>query len=882
MRNFLLSLRLTLTLFVASGAFAWAGPNVLYVTDLEGRDGNIQSLVQQGKLRIVDGKLELVDPDSKLIFGGDLVDRGPHSIQLRRWLVDLKERFPDRVVLLWGNRDLNKLALSQHIAIAERNPPVAYQNWLHEKLRLSHDRLPSDPLAVARMARQINTVANRVLWWTEKNGIPNAVEFHRQEMEKLSGRTVNLEQAADDIARALDPKTGEFMRYLELGQLGHVEGNTLYVHGGVSKENAGVVPGEYDTAKTPQEWIERLNNWGREQLKLFREDISEKRRYANSRLVMYGDAVWDSSVNRVMAMVQSVVYPNRVKQDGNFRLPAEEVIQWLKKSGIEVVVVGHSPVGNVPVPLRADGFLYMHADTSYTDNGAYATVEIKDGVVHVKGITADGTRLDYQVSATSGSGAGWQRGERVVVGFTPDGRAALYRYYDGFKIEEQIVPAEEIRPAELKPPVATINEESLAQQRIVLEAVHKKGIPVVQAVEELDTLFPGKIPVLWSGSSDLSLHTADRGKVRDMVIETLKGLDPAKHVMVTGGTDKGVEGILHEEARMRGFKIIGFSSTHSAPEGFNMAGRIYFAGQNWDEPLQRAIEYVRAKNGFAIFAGGAGVVKRGIEYADELGVRISLNTGIPGAAAEAAKIKPMMAFSTGDQLRRRLTGPAVYARLLRGVRAEDFATMSDDPDRRLVMFMNENGVQDIAGKSGDEVLRHIGYTEAYIKSLKESGHSFRLAVFRADPNSVMPATWDNVLKLVERSYPTEVGAAMRRHLEKLKTTNFADIDRIGPEPLSVVYKSGKSSQHYVTSERIARGNASLWDVRAFLYNELRLSELFRGDGFTYSPDGQRGVAEFIGKNSRLSNYQHLKISELQVSPGTDSCNNGFAALRNSP
>lgn len=49
------------------------------------------------------------------VFGGDLYDKGPYDIRLTKMLCDLKESNPDRVWLLMGNRDINKLRLSSEL-----------------------------------------------------------------------------------------------------------------------------------------------------------------------------------------------------------------------------------------------------------------------------------------------------------------------------------------------------------------------------------------------------------------------------------------------------------------------------------------------------------------------------------------------------------------------------------------------------------------------------------------------------------------------------------------------------------------------------------------------------------------------------------------------
>ena len=45
------------------------------------------------------------------MLGGDTFDKGPGDIRISRALCDLKDRHPSRVVLLIGNRDVNKMRL---------------------------------------------------------------------------------------------------------------------------------------------------------------------------------------------------------------------------------------------------------------------------------------------------------------------------------------------------------------------------------------------------------------------------------------------------------------------------------------------------------------------------------------------------------------------------------------------------------------------------------------------------------------------------------------------------------------------------------------------------------------------------------------------------
>ena len=54
-------------------------------------------------------------------FLGDLVDHGPYSVQLLYNMTALKERYQNRVILVLGNRDLNKLRMADEQTILQKN-----------------------------------------------------------------------------------------------------------------------------------------------------------------------------------------------------------------------------------------------------------------------------------------------------------------------------------------------------------------------------------------------------------------------------------------------------------------------------------------------------------------------------------------------------------------------------------------------------------------------------------------------------------------------------------------------------------------------------------------------------------------------------------------
>lgn len=55
------------------------------------------------------GMITGLKPNVGLIYLGDVQDNGPYSISLLKNMVKMKENFPERVILIAGNRDINKI-----------------------------------------------------------------------------------------------------------------------------------------------------------------------------------------------------------------------------------------------------------------------------------------------------------------------------------------------------------------------------------------------------------------------------------------------------------------------------------------------------------------------------------------------------------------------------------------------------------------------------------------------------------------------------------------------------------------------------------------------------------------------------------------------------
>jgi len=153
---------------------------------------------------------------------------------------------------------------------------------------------------------------------------------------------------------------------------------------------------------------------------------------------------------------------------------------------------------------------------------------------------------------------------------------------------------------------------------------------------------------------------------------------------------------------------------------------------------------------------------------------------------------------------------------------------------------------------------------------------FKLSEEVKDKFDVLPATWDGVMKLVEKCYPLAADDC-RRHLEVMKSKSCEEFEKeAGFKFLDakIGTSDGKNTPPYYSYENYCslpdRDNKKAWQTRLFLYCELRLFELFTGNGHTLPISGKDGGSassgplEYISPNVSLSHLRSLGIPTATV------------------
>ena len=202
------------------------------------------------------------------MYGGDAGDKGPGDIRLVRALVALKRRYPRRVYLLVGNRDLNKLRFVAELSPDDMTRPLSeipsphwdptapsFLEYLTHKQQQQNET-PEDNVNINNITNMdlqtLNTRTNRLQYMlTHTLGCPNTFEFRREELAILRNNnndedatnqcSIDDETVVDSFLEEIQPG-GSLYDYLSLADVAIVIGTTLFCHGAVDRHTMGFVP----------------------------------------------------------------------------------------------------------------------------------------------------------------------------------------------------------------------------------------------------------------------------------------------------------------------------------------------------------------------------------------------------------------------------------------------------------------------------------------------------------------------------------------------------------------------------------------------------------------------------------------------------------------
>lgn len=209
-----------------------------------------------------------------------------------------------------------------------------------------------------------------------------------------------------------------------------------------------------------------------------------------------------------------------------------------------------------------------------------------------------------------------------------------------------------------------------------------------------------------------------------------------------------------------------------------------------------------------------------------------------------------------------VTTQGLLGRVIRGRSAKDFETLSEDPDRKLILLTDPEGLASLVGVPGFSILIKIGWEPGYAIQKIQDGYEMKLVVFR-EGGPAQLATWDGMIEVTSRAYP-DIADRLRRHADAFKNTPFDEFEKDYGCDMSVVDHEGKANPAFMTYERYQKAADTATNARAFLYFVVHLREQYRGDGYTCDDKGVRGMKEYIAPNCKLTELYDCEVINFQA------------------
>eukprot|EP00913_Durusdinium_trenchii_P021482 g20189.t2 len=332
-----------------------------------------------------DGELAFINDPEKdgFVFGGDVFDKGTGDLRIAQQLLAFKRRHPERVWLLAGNRDINKLRLTAELAEEEidvpqpvpvypRAPPqVSLRSFLEKKQQEEG----------VRSLAEVNTRANRLRWILDHTMTAGgAFESRRRELALLAGvdeEAVDEEAVVQSFLKSVEEE-GVVWEYLRESCLLVLVGPWLFVHGGIPKDALRWIPSHDMRYVAPEpgaepggsslasdrliDWVEAMNRFLHEGLQSHRAQPlfchSETRARGGEALLV---------LTSTPACFRRSVVVESLLEGGMPTTLHPEVEEFLASDGVRAVFCGHKPCGDSPFVVRGEKVSFLHCDTTYSD-----------------------------------------------------------------------------------------------------------------------------------------------------------------------------------------------------------------------------------------------------------------------------------------------------------------------------------------------------------------------------------------------------------------------------------------------------------------------------------------------------------------------------------
>ena len=243
---------------------------ISYFTDVEGDIDYFNRFITHSKVLYRDKSQTVhLKQNTHLVFGGDATDRGGYDLACLDLLLDLKSRYMDQVHFVYGNRDINKLRISQELG----QPIDGLKTPVHEGVFwVPHSSSSTPP-----------TDSTERLRWMLNNTMGSPDAFRGRARELLERGEPCDDLAVTNSFRNSSSPDGELGRYLKQAQIAVKIGPVLFIHAALPKppevhpevagQNALPFSDANSNSNSVENWIFQLNEFASTQIKNWSENI---------------------------------------------------------------------------------------------------------------------------------------------------------------------------------------------------------------------------------------------------------------------------------------------------------------------------------------------------------------------------------------------------------------------------------------------------------------------------------------------------------------------------------------------------------------------------------------------------------------------------------
>jgi len=200
--------------------------------------------------------------------------------------------------------------------------------------------------------------------------------------------------------------------------------------------------------------------------------------------------------------------------------------------------------------------------------------------------------------------------------------------------------------------------------------------------------------------------------------------------------------------------------------------------------------------------------------------------------------------------------------------------LSADEWKRISWVFGPYSLREFLGQSPRGICLTLGFGKDWLDGKLRQGMLFKLCIFPSKSVSATKATWKGVQQILEDYYP-QVWPKIAQHYEEISKLSIEEIQGQASYDMEKANFAGRDhvtgeseSEYYMSLQRLkCIDSPSLVQVRQFLWDELALNNLFRGDGFTYDDNGCQGKQEYIAKQMLLKDIEGA--SSIDVIPTGD-------------